>query len=163
MPGQELQTLNLITFSCTIAAMRYSISILILCCLTACESIELGSLKDRLITSEENVAPVAIAQPDTKPEQIDGGDLLDRPTASSGPLGTTIVSLGTPTEPGMWLKTPLVANSRPGKVRWKGNNLAVTLIPIEGTSGAGSRISLSAMQALGMMLTELLEVQVFAD
>jgi hypothetical protein len=36
----------------------------------------------------------------------------------------------------------------------------LTLRPIEGAAGAGSRLSIDAMRALGLPLTELVEVQV---
>ncbi len=86
-----------------------------------------------------------------------------RAPAPSGALGNTVASLGSPSETGLWLKTPLVAKTRPGVVRWQGKSASVTLIPIVGESGAGSRLSLQAMQTLGIPLTDLAEVQVSAD
>lgn len=79
-----------------------------------------------------------------------------------GELGATVVSLGAAGEPGMWLKTPLVTQTQKGRVYHNGLWLAVTLIPIEGEAGAGSRMSLSAMRALELPLTELTEVRVTA-
>lgn len=85
------------------------------------------------------------------------------PSAASGPLGTTIASLGSPAETGLWLKTPLVAQTGPGRVQAaSGASVNVTLIPIDGANTAGSRMSLQAMQALGLPLTDLAEVSVFA-
>ena len=132
--------------------------------LVGCERVNIGLLQPKDKVGPETVAlPDGTVRPVPRPEGLGEVVVEDRPSARSGPLGTTIASLGTATEPGMWLKTPLVAKTRPGKVTWGGNSLAVTLIPIEGESGAGSRISLQAMQALGMPLTELSEIQVSAD
>lgn len=80
-------------------------------------------------------------------------------------LGTTIASLGDPAQGGMWVKTALVTRQGPGRVVWKdnGNAAEVTLIPIEGDPSAGSRISLDAMRALGVPLTALPELLVFAQ
>ena len=79
-----------------------------------------------------------------------------------GYLGVTVVSLGSPAEAGLWLKTPLVPAQSRGRLVHGGKSVEVQLIPIEGASGAGSRISLQAMQALGIPLTELAEVAVSA-
>jgi len=84
------------------------------------------------------------------------------PVAESKALGTTIASLGSPTEPGFWLKTPLVKTETAGRVTNKANgkSSAVTLIPIDGPSTGGSRMSLPAMRLIGASLTELTEVEV---
>ena len=78
-------------------------------------------------------------------------------------LGRTTASLGAPAEAGLWLKTPLVSAPAKGKVELAsgGESLAVDLIPIEGEATAGSRLSLSAMQALGVSLTDLPELVVY--
>lgn len=77
-------------------------------------------------------------------------------------LGTTIASLGSPSEPGFWLKTPLVTSQTTGRVTNKANgkSSAVTLIPIEGPATGGSRLSLPAMRLIGASLTDLTEVEV---
>ena len=84
------------------------------------------------------------------------------PEATSKALGTTIVSLGSPTEPGFWLKTPLVKTETKGRVTNKSNgkSSAVTLIPIDGDASGGSRMSLPAMRLIGASLTDLTEVEV---
>lgn len=79
---------------------------------------------------------------------------------TSGPLGTTIASLGNAAEPGLWLKTPLVQTEGPGKVSYSGKEVEARLIPIDGPLTAGSRASLQLMQALGAPLTGLPEVSV---
>jgi hypothetical protein len=77
-------------------------------------------------------------------------------------LGTTVASLGSPTEPGFWLKTPLVKTESRGRVTNKANGKtsAVTLIPIEGPATGGSRLSLPAMRLIEASLTELTELNV---
>lgn len=77
-----------------------------------------------------------------------------------GRLGTTVASLGSPAEPGLWLKTPLVSSQQAGKISYNGKTIAVTLIPIDGPDTAGSRLSLQAFQALGAALTDLVELSV---
>ena len=78
-------------------------------------------------------------------------------------LGMTIASLGAVTEPGIWLKTPLVTSPAKGRVEYpaKGTAVAVDLIPLEGEPGAGSRLSLAAMRLLEADLTGLPEVRVY--
>ena len=92
-----------------------------------------------------------------------GEDTEVVPISAIGPkgdLGKTVVSLGTATEPGLWLKTPLAKVPGPGRVRYDGRSVDVTLIPLVAENTAGSRLSLQAMQALGIPLTDLVEVSV---
>ena len=84
--------------------------------------------------------------------------------ALTGSLGTSVASLGTATEQGMWIKTALVSAPQPGRVRAAdtGREVAVTLRPLAGgAAGAGARLSLQAMQGLGLPLTALAEVEIF--
>ncbi len=80
-------------------------------------------------------------------------------------LGLTIVSLGDPTQPGLWIKTPLVKEPVKGRVVYPKNGKAVELdlIPLDGPKTAGSRMSLAALRVLEAPLTDLPEVQVFAN
>lgn len=84
------------------------------------------------------------------------------PETPSTALGQTIVSLGSPTEPGLWLKTPLVSSEQQGRVTnpANGKSSLVTLIPIDGPNTAGSRMSLAAMRLIEVSLTDLTEVEV---
>lgn len=84
------------------------------------------------------------------------------PTVTAKSLGTTVASLGSPTEPGFWLKTPLVKTETTGRVTNKANgkSSAVTLIPIDGPATGGSRMSLPAMRLIGASVTDLTEVEV---
>ncbi|KEJ89401.1 hypothetical protein [Sulfitobacter donghicola] len=84
------------------------------------------------------------------------------PEVTSKLLGTTIASLGSPTEPGFWLKTPLVKSETAGRVTNKANgkSSAVTLIPIDGPASGGSRLSLPAMRLIEASLTDLTELEV---
>ena len=88
-----------------------------------------------------------------------GAKIVDA-TAVSGAgkiLGSQIVSLGDPTEPGLWVKTDLVQAEQLGTVAIVGGQpMQVTLRPLE---GAGSpQISLAALRLLGASLTALPEV-----
>lgn len=122
--------------------------------------------------------PILLVEP--KPEILDPGsaglnpDLLDtattadiraasRPSAGGASLGSTVASLGDPTKPGLWLETPLVQQQRMGRIEASdGTALTVTLLPIPGSATSGSRISLSAMRGLGVPLTDLPKLKVFA-
>lgn len=86
------------------------------------------------------------------------------PATGGGRLGTTVASLGDATEGGFWIKTPLV--SAPGKGRVvnpaNGKSVNLDLQPLSG-GGAGSQISLAAMQTLGVSITDLPEVEVWQN
>jgi hypothetical protein len=88
----------------------------------------------------------------------------ERAAATAAPaggvrLGETTVSLGSPAEPGFWLRTPLVTAPRPGTVVLAtGRTVQVELRP-----GAGAaQLSLAAYRALGLALTDLPRVTVLA-
>lgn len=84
--------------------------------------------------------------------------------AAERKLGTTIASLGDVSVPGFWMQTPLVAAEINGRVTWADNDNSVnlTLKPKEGANAGGSQISLAALRALGIPLTALPELIVFA-
>ena len=84
------------------------------------------------------------------------------PASGARELGTTIASLGSPTEPGIWMKTPLVSAVTEGRVEYNGKSVNVELRPSGGAAGSGSQISLAAMRLLEAPLTGLPEVTVFA-
>lgn len=79
-------------------------------------------------------------------------------------LGETVASLGNPAEAGFWLRTPLVTSERQGRVVHPGTgaSAAVTLIPNGGAAGAGSQLSLPAFRLLGLPLTDLPTLTVYA-
>ena len=75
-------------------------------------------------------------------------------------LGLMVVALGSPAEQGFWLKSAKVAVPGKGRVvTADGRSVAVDLQP--GTGGA--LLSLAAFRALGLGLTDLPEVRVFAN
>lgn len=75
-------------------------------------------------------------------------------------LGRVTVSLGDPTAPGFWLRSPLVKAARPGRVvTASGATVQVELLP--GTGAA--QMSLAAYRALNLSLTDLPPVTVVAD
>ncbi|PVA07052.1 hypothetical protein [Thalassorhabdomicrobium marinisediminis] len=100
-------------------------------------------------------------------EQFDTTSAEDRAAATAAPsggerrLGTTIASLGSPTDPGIWFKTPLVSQVTQGRVEYQGTSVNVELRPSGGAAGSGSQISLAAMRLLGAPLTGLPEVTVY--
>ncbi|MBA4492178.1 hypothetical protein H1S04_15720 [Paracoccus sp. S1E-3] len=86
------------------------------------------------------------------------------PASGGGKLGRTVASLGDATEGGFWVKTPLVKAPAKGRVVNPGNGKSanVDLQPLSG-GGAGSQLSLAAMQALGLSLTDLPEIEVWQN
>ena len=114
----------------------------------------------------ERTAPPA---PDASPAQetaMPAPDDTARTQADQSPatgdLGTTVASLGTAKEPGLWMKTPLVTVPGRGRLSYAqtGRTVVVDLIPLDAPRGAGSRLSLAAFQALGAPLTGLPELRV---
>jgi hypothetical protein len=86
------------------------------------------------------------------------------PAPGGSLIGRTVASLGDPVAQGFWLETPLVSIARRGKIVLPGSgaSVEVDLRPIPGPQSAGSRISLAAMRLLGVMLTDLPELEVYA-
>jgi hypothetical protein len=81
-------------------------------------------------------------------------------SAEGGVLGSQVVALGSPADPGLWVQTSLVTSVTMGSVKApNGQTLAVELRP--GTGAA--LMSLAAYQALGIALTELPELVFFGS
>lgn len=99
----------------------------------------------------------------TTPEQR--AEAAAAPETTERALGETVASLGSPTEPGFWLKTPLVKTETQGRVVYPetGKSVAVKLIPIDGPVTAGSRLSLPALRLIEAPLTGLPVVKVYAN
>ena len=126
----------------------------------------------RPVARPDGIQPPASARTveefDTTTEQERVAALNDGAGGTQGRfLGRTVASLGSPTEPGIWLKTPLVSQPSKGRIEYlaNGKSVSVDLIPIEGDAGSGSRISLAAMRLIEANLTDLpeLEVRVVTD
>ncbi|MGY6411823.1 MAG: hypothetical protein ACXIUV_12480 [Alkalilacustris sp.] len=85
-----------------------------------------------------------------------------RPVAAGGVLGSTVASLGDPTEGGAWLATGLVTQAGPGRVTdtATGAQARVELRPSGAAPGAGSRLSLAGFQALGLSPAALPRLEV---
>ena len=85
--------------------------------------------------------------------------------SGDGRLGVTIASLGDPTLPGFWIKTPLVSEEKSGRIVYvtSGRSVQVTLIPSGGPVGGGSQVSLAAMRLLDAPLAGLPELVVYAN
>ncbi|MDO5703857.1 MAG: hypothetical protein Q4G49_02140 [Paracoccus sp. (in: a-proteobacteria)] len=83
--------------------------------------------------------------------------------AGEARLGTTVASLGDATQPGFWIKTPLVKTKAVGRIvnPANGKSAKVDLIPLDGPASGGSQVSLPALQLLGISLTDLPTIEVF--
>ncbi|MFY0309074.1 hypothetical protein ACFMBG_04120 [Leisingera sp. D0M16] len=129
--------------------------------LAACNGIQLNSS-----ILNGSGSPAAAEPQDPVLQPAPGIDVAEAdPAAPAAPTfrgsATTVASLGDPSLPGMWMETPLVAAEQQALIRTSRNTQAVvTLKPIPGAESGGSRLSISAMRALGLPLTELAEVQV---
>lgn len=118
-------------------------------------------------TGDADIAPVPPAARTV--EQFDTTTAEQKAAASAASsgggvdLGVTIASLGSPSEPGFWLKTPLVDAPVKGRAMYAqtGKSVEVDLIPIDGPKTAGSRMSLSAMRLIGAPFTGLPEIRVY--
>lgn len=106
-----------------------------------------------------------------RPEQLDQTSPAERaaalaPSAAQGQLlGQTLASLGSPADPGIWLRTGLVTQVMQGRVEVisGGGELRVELRPSGSAPGGGSQMSLAAFSALGIPLTQLVDLRVFAQ
>lgn len=79
-------------------------------------------------------------------------------------LGDTVASLGDPTDPGFWIKTPLVKAEADGRIvnPANGKSARVRLLPLAGPASAGSQVSLPALRLLGVSLTDLPTLEVYS-
>ena len=82
------------------------------------------------------------------------------PESGERMLGTVSAALGSPTEPGFWIKTKLVAVAAKGRVETAdGKSVAVDLLPSDGAA----ILSFAAFRALELALTDLPDVSVYAN
>lgn len=104
-------------------------------------------------------------------EQFDTTSAAERAEAAAPPtsgnirLGTTVASLGDPSDPGFWAETGLVDRITPGRLEYPaaGTSVQVELRPSGGSPGAGTRVSLPALRVLNAPLTELPTLVVFEN
>lgn len=82
---------------------------------------------------------------------------------AAGRIGTTVASLGDASQPGLWLKTPLVTAAAKGRIvnPATGKSANVDLIPLAGPATGGSQASLPALQAVGASITDLPTIEVW--
>lgn len=142
---------------------QYLIFPLILSVVSGCSAVpeRLRIFGDRNRTAEPAIAaPSDVAE--TPLDATEDAAANDTGSPAQGSLGTTVASLGDPAETGLWMDTSLVKEVRPGRVTLAatGKTVEVSLRPLAGSGG--SRLSLQAMQALGVSPTDLPEVEVFA-
>ncbi|WP_282028346.1 hypothetical protein [Paracoccus marcusii] len=116
------------------------------------------------VTRAPSPRPAARATPaqldTTTPEQRVAA--AQAPATAETRLGTTVGSLGNPSEGGFWMKTPLVDAPAQGRIvnPATGKSAQVELRPLSG-SGTGSQVSLPALQLLGVPLTDLPTLEVY--
>lgn len=121
----------------------------------------------------EPVAPVASGNPmvlgqGTAASALDQTTAEEKAAALAAPvvsgereIGKMTVALGSPTEQGFWLRSPAISTEGKGRVVTSGGqSVAVDLLP---GSGGGAQLSLAAFRALGLGLTDLPEVTVYAN
>lgn len=98
----------------------------------------------------------------TTPQQRAAAAQAPASTSAETRLGTTVGSLGNPSEGGFWIKTPLVQARAQGRIvnPATGKSAQVELIPLTG-GGTGSQVSLPALQLLGVPLTDLPTLEVY--
>ena len=116
------------------------------------------------VTRAPSPRPAARATPaqldTTTPEQRVAA--AQAPATAETRLGTTVGSLGNPSEGGFWMKTPLVDAPVQGRIvnPATGKSAQVEVRPLSG-SGTGSQVSLPALQLLGVPLTDLPTLEVY--
>jgi len=99
-------------------------------------------------------------------DQFDTTSAADRQaatqvSASAGAeLGRTTATLGSPTEPGIWLRTGLVTEVTQGRIRYQNRTINVELRPSGRAAGSGSQISLAAMRLIEAPLTGIIDLTV---
>jgi len=114
---------------------------------------------------QPQIAPVVVAGRtaaalDTTSAAEKAAAVAQPAAASQVDLGLVVVALGSPAEPGFWLRSVKVAAPGKGRVVTAGGaSVAVDLRP-----GSGAALlSLAAFRALGLGLTDLPQVRVFAQ
>lgn len=144
--------------------------LVVFCVLSACS---LAPIREMF--APPVAAPATGPDPDLPPpppegattvEQFDTTSQADReaalaPADAVQSLGFTVATLGSPTEPGFWLLTPLASEVADGRVEYRGRSLNLELRPSGGDAGSGSQLSLAAMRLLDAPLTGLIEIEVF--
>jgi len=110
------------------------------------------------------IEPLGGAQ---SPDALDQSTAAEKAAATSAPnaaterdLGKVVVALGSPAEQGFWLRSALV--TAPGKGRVVTASGASVNVDLQPATGA-ALLSLAAYRALGLGLTELPEVTVYAN
>ncbi len=100
-----------------------------------------------LLVQEQEPGVAAAEEQETAPDTVFTGS------------EQVVASLGDPSVPGLWMETSLVSSDQQALLRSaNGAQVVVTLKPAPGRGSA--RVSIEAMRALRVPLTELVELQV---
>ncbi|KEP68364.1 D-galactarate dehydratase [Thioclava sp. BHET1] len=151
--------------------MRHIVSIAAILALAGCAQLGIGG-------KSQEPAPGTATSQDARPMLKPGpmsADALDtttqaqraaaaqKPSGGETRLGTTVASLGDPTDAGFWMRTGLVTEKTDGRIvsPATGKSAKVTLIPSGNPASAGSEVSLPALRLLGVPLTDLPDLTVY--
>lgn len=143
--------------------------------LSGCAGLDMPQLMPMPSNPDATASSPTVGTPPPPPadadsaEEFDTASLEDRQDAvvsaplGDGAIGKTVATLGDVVDPGFWMETPLVSAPKEGRVKSAvtGRTVKVTLRPISGPAGAGSRISLSAIRLLDLPLAGLHELEVY--
>ncbi len=156
-------------------AMRKPMSLILALSLAACGGLPFGKRDEPpppLTASEPTIRPqgrpvaMGVVGGARTPEALDASTEAERAEALAAAaaggrsLGQVTVALGSPAEQGFWLRGAVVPAQGKGRVVLSGGaSVAVELIPGEGPA----LLSLAAYRALGLPLTELPLVTVYAE
>jgi hypothetical protein len=110
-----------------------------------------------MVTLGESTSAEAL---DTTTDAEKAEALEAAPEAGERALGVVTVALGSPTEPGFWIRSNLVSVAATGRVETSGGaSVAVDLLPTDGPA----ILSFAAFRALELPLTDLPDVTVYTD
>ena len=106
---------------------------------------------------------ITVEQFDTTTAEDREAALAPAEPAGEERLGTTLATLGSPADPGIWIETGLVSALAPGRaeVAATGASVNLELRPSGGDAGSGSEISLPAMRLLEIPLTAIQELEIY--
>ena len=130
--------------------------------LSACDLIAARSPAPVVAAPAPSVVPLGVGQSAAALDATTDAEKAAALAETSGAreLGTVVAALGSPAEQGFWLSADIIAAPAQGRVETaSGASVAVELRPGEG----GALLSLAAYRALGLSLTDLPELTVFAQ
>ena len=130
-----------------------------------------GTIRPQARPGDRATSASGIGGAGQRPEALDLTSEAERAAALAPPaartqmLGETLASLGSPAEPGLWLRTGLVTRVTQGRIETQdgSGSLRLELRPSGAVAGSGSQLSLSGFTTLGLPLTQLVTLRVYAE